>query len=621
MYKHTLFLVLFLIIHHITNAQTSKVTEPVMVFVKGGEFMMGCTKEQKGHCISDEKQPVLVELHDFWMGKYEVTNVQYAEFLSQVGNKKEGGALWYKMDKYALIEKTTQGTYVVKKGVENHPVTNVSWYGAQAYAEWLSQKTNKNYRLPTEAEWEYAARGGQKSKGYMYSGSNTPHEVAWSSDIAENSKAGWKFKGDAGMHPVGQKKPNELGIYDMSGNLKEWCSNVYHHVLEAGINPTGPATGSTRVLRGGSWDNDIEDARVSDREHGFPVERFRINKGFRVAMEKDIAAKVDAYIKKKKFSGVLLIRKNGKILYHKSFGMANREKSIPHQNNTQYPIASITKIFTSVIILQLMEEGKIDLNKTIGHYLPSYQGSGRDKVNIHQLLTHTSGLQRSEDKQSKGNLFPDIYSDSISTDELVKKYCSGKLIHPPGSTFNYANGDYIILGKIIEQLTKDTYQNVLQKRILTPLKMQSSGLITNTNKPENLAQGYTWRRKTKKMTRDADKLFQNYFAGAAMYATAEDLAKFADALYDKKTLLKPASLKLFLRNYPQTRGYGYGLWVRYSTYNKTKVRVAQRYGRIWGINTLVGRLMDHGITVIVLSNTNLVNPGAFLRVVGEIVMN
>ncbi|OJJ14868.1 hypothetical protein BKI52_40645 [marine bacterium AO1-C] len=619
--KSTLFLILFLTVYYVANAQTSKVTEPTMVFVKGGEFLMGCTKEQQGHCISDEKQSVLVELHDFWIGKYEVTNAQYAEFLSQVGNKKEGGAPWYLMNKYALIKKTAQGTYVVKKGLENHPVANVSWYGAKAYADWLSKQTNKNYKLPTEAEWEYAARGGQKSKGYIYSGSNTPQAVAWSYEYAANSKTGWKFKGDVGTHPIGQKTPNELGIHDMSGNLKEWCSSAYSQVLQAGINPTGPAMGSSRVLRGGSWDNENQDARVSARDHAFPVNRFAVNKGFRVAMEKDIATKVDAYIKKKKFSGVLLIRKNGKTLYHKSFGMANREKSIPHQNNTQYPIASITKIFTSVIILQLMEEGKIDLNKTIGHYLPSYQGPGRDKVNIHQLLTHTSGLKRSEDKQSEGNLFPDIYSDSISTDELVKKYCSGELIHLPGSTFNYANGDYIILGKIIEQLTKDTYQNVLQKRILTPLKMQSSGLITNTNKPKNLAQGYTRNRKTKKITRDADKLFQNYFSGAAMYATATDLAKFADALYDKKTLLKPNSMKLFLQNYLQTRGYGYGLWVRYSTYNKTKVKVAERYGRIWGINTLVGRLMDHGITIIVLGNTNLVNPGSFQRVVGEIVMN
>mgnify|MGYP001118214144 CR=1 FL=1 len=621
MNKHTLFLILCLIAHQITNAQTSKITEPVLVFVKGGQFTMGCTKEQHPSCISDEKQPVLVELHDFWIGKYEVTNAQYAQFLSQMGNKKEGGAFWYRMDKYALIRQTTKGTFVVKKGLENHPVANVSWYGAQAYVNWLSKQTHKNYRLPTEAEWEYAARGGQKSKGYVYSGSNTPQAVAWSSEFAENSKTGWKFEGDVGTHPVGQKTPNELGIYDMSGNLKEWCSTVYDHILEAGINPTGPAMGSARVLRGGSWDNENQDARVSARDHAFPVNRFAVNKGFRVAMEKDIATKVDAYVKKKKFSGVILIRKKGKTLYHKSFGMANREKSIPHTKQTVYPIASITKIFTSVIILQLMEEGKIDLSKTIGDYLPNYQGPARDKVTIHQLLTHTSGLARSEDKQSEGHLFPDIYSDSISTDELVKKYCSGELIHPPGSTFNYANGDYIILGKIIEQLTKDTYQNVLQKRMLTPLKMQSSGLITNTNQPQNLAQGYTRSRKTKKITRDADKLFQNYFAGAAMYATASDLAKFADALYDQKTLLKPATLKLFLQNYSQTRGYGYGLWVRHSTYNKTKVKVAERYGRIWGINTLVGRFMSHGITVIVLGNTNLVNPGNFQRVVGEIVMN
>ena len=109
---------------------------------------MGCTNEQSKYCISDEKQATLVELHDFWIGKYEVTNAQYAEFLSQVGNQKEGGALWYQMDKYALIKKNANGLFVVKKGVENHPVANVSWYGARAYADWLSKKPTKTTDYP-----------------------------------------------------------------------------------------------------------------------------------------------------------------------------------------------------------------------------------------------------------------------------------------------------------------------------------------------------------------------------------------------------------------------------------------------------------------------------------------
>jgi formylglycine-generating enzyme required for sulfatase activity len=125
----------------------------------------------------------------------------------------------------------------------NYPITGVSWNDAKAYCEWLSQKTGKTYRLPTEAEWEYAARGGSKSVGYKYSGSNNIDEVAW-------------YDGNSGSktHPVGQKKANELGIYDMSGNVWEWCGDWYgSYSSSSQTNPIGAASGSNRVFRGGSW--------------------------------------------------------------------------------------------------------------------------------------------------------------------------------------------------------------------------------------------------------------------------------------------------------------------------------------------------------------------------------
>lgn len=257
--------------------------EPEMIFVKGGTFKMGCTSEQVANCMSDEMPTLEVRLDDFWIGKYEVTNTQFSDFLKDKGNQTKGGSNWYKVDKYSQI-KANNGVFKPQEGFENYPVTNVSWYGATAYAKWLSQKTKKDYRLPTEAEWEYAARGGQKNKGFIYSGSNSLEEVAWFGSNASNSRTGWNFKQDNGIHPVGQKLPNELGLFDMSGNVGEWCADLYENFYEGGINPKGAKYGSLRVMRGGSWDNRASECRVSQRNYDQHINRFSVNDGFRLAL-------------------------------------------------------------------------------------------------------------------------------------------------------------------------------------------------------------------------------------------------------------------------------------------------------------------------------------------------
>mgnify|MGYP003334401633 CR=1 FL=1 len=153
----------------------------------------------------------------------------------------------------------------------------VSWYGARAYCTWLSKKIGKEVRLPTEAEWEYAARGGKKSRGYTYSGSNTIGEVAWYDVNADNSLL---------VQKVGGKSPNELGLYDMSGNVWEWCSDWYdedYYSSSPSRNPKGPSSGATKVLRGGSWDYFASDCRVAFRYEGNPDNRY-FNSGFRVAL-------------------------------------------------------------------------------------------------------------------------------------------------------------------------------------------------------------------------------------------------------------------------------------------------------------------------------------------------
>ena len=204
-----------------------------MVYVKGGTFTMGCTGEQGGDCDDNEKPAHSVTVSSYYIGKYEVTQAQWREIMgSNPSDDMEN--IW--------------------------PVDSVSWNDIQVFIEKLNAKTGKNYRLPTEAEWEFAARGGKQSKGYQYAGSNRLDSVAWDFDNSGGQ-----------THPVGSKSPNELGIYDMSGNVWEWCSDWYgSYSSSSQTNPKGPQSGSDRVLRGGSLCNLARDCRVSDRDYGYP---------------------------------------------------------------------------------------------------------------------------------------------------------------------------------------------------------------------------------------------------------------------------------------------------------------------------------------------------------------
>ena len=149
------------------------------------------------------------------------------------------------------------------KAWDNYPVENVSWEDCQRFIERLNNRTGLDFRLPMEAEWEYAARGGVKSKGYKYAGSDGLDEVGWYRDNSGGH-----------THPVGKKKPNELGLHDMSGNVWEWCQNWFGaYSMEAQTNPTGPQSGGDRVLRGGGYWGDARFCRVSDRFNYVPGNR------------------------------------------------------------------------------------------------------------------------------------------------------------------------------------------------------------------------------------------------------------------------------------------------------------------------------------------------------------
>ena len=226
--------------------QQSNLPEIEMVYVSGGTFTMGATSEQGSDAYSDEKPAHSVTLSGYYIGKYEVTQ-----------------ELW----------KAVMGSNPSNFKGDNLPVENVSWNDVQEFLRKLNAMTGKRYRLPTEAEWEFAARGGNSSRGYKYSGSNSLGSVAW-------------YYGNSGdrTHAVGTKSPNELGIYDMSGNVWEWCQDWYgSYSSSSQRNPKGPNSGSNRVLRGGSWSINARYCRVSRRDYDTPVLRFNFL-GFRLAL-------------------------------------------------------------------------------------------------------------------------------------------------------------------------------------------------------------------------------------------------------------------------------------------------------------------------------------------------
>lgn len=221
-----------------------------MVYVEGGTFQMGATPEQGRDAFGNEKPIHDVTLSDFHIGETPVTQALWKEVMGE-------DPIFYRFNG------------------DNMPMEHVSWEDCWNFIQKLNRITGRTFRLPTEAEWEYAARGGNKSKGYKYSGGNSIDDVAWCYD--NNT---WPDR----PQPVKTKYPNELGLYDMSGNVREWCSDWYgKYSKSAQTNPTGPTSGYSRVLRGGSRGDIALQCRVSDRQDNCPQYRDSIS-GFRLAL-------------------------------------------------------------------------------------------------------------------------------------------------------------------------------------------------------------------------------------------------------------------------------------------------------------------------------------------------
>ena len=246
-----------------------------MVFVSGGKFKMGSIYGE-----SDEQPTHQVTLNDYEISSTEVTVGQFSTFVSETGYKtdaEEEGWSWVFDEEWKKkIGYTWKLNSKGEPAADYEPVRYVSWRDCMKFTTWVSEKMGGKFRLPTEAEWEYAARGGIHQSDFKFSGSEVATSIGW-----------FKSNSEGGVQRVGIQQANELNLYDMSGNVWEWCSDWYHaryYEYSSYANPKGPSSGEFRVLRGGSWDNSVESGRVTNRHKYRPLDRDNLT-GFRVVRE------------------------------------------------------------------------------------------------------------------------------------------------------------------------------------------------------------------------------------------------------------------------------------------------------------------------------------------------
>ena len=228
-----------------------------MIFVQGGTFQMGATSEQGSDAYDNERPVHAVTLDSYYIAESEVTQAQWQAVMGSTVHEK--------------CDLAGGGNTLHGVGYD-YPMYYVTWREAQDFCVRLSEMTGKNYVLPTEAQWEYAARGGRQGQRCKYSGSNDVNAVAW-----------YKPNSNKDTHPVMQKMPNELGLYDMSGNVYEWCNDLYSgYTYEPQIDPKGGMSGGKYIVRGGCVTSSDQGCRVSNRYRNSPAER-GYGCGFRVA--------------------------------------------------------------------------------------------------------------------------------------------------------------------------------------------------------------------------------------------------------------------------------------------------------------------------------------------------
>ena len=316
------------------------------------------------------------------------------------------------------------------------------------------------------------------------------------------------------------------------------------------------------------------------------------------------------------FNGTVLVAENGKIIYKKGFGLAEMEWNIPNKPDTKFRLGSITKQFTSMLILQLVEEGKLSLEGKLSDYLSYYREDTGKKVNIHHLLTHTSGIPSYTNLPNFGR---EISRNPYPVEEFVKKFCSGDLEFEPGAKFSYNNSGYFLLGAVIEKTTGKTYEKVLEERIFQPLGMKNSGYDHYATIMTGRAAGY---EQSLDGYTNAPYLDMSLpYAAGSLYSTVEDLYIWDQALYTDRLLpgkMKELLFKPHVQNPGSAYGYGWAVGKKKLPQSKREVSFVGHGGGINGFNTLIERYVDDKHLIVLLNNTGGTVLGEMSTAIGRI---
>lgn len=314
-----------------------------------------------------------------------------------------------------------------------------------------------------------------------------------------------------------------------------------------------------------------------------------------------VAGKIDGLVQKfvelGQFNGSVLVAQGDGVIFKKGYGMANFEWSLPNAPDTRFRLGSITKQFTSMLIMQLVEQGKLSLDDKLVERIPYYRRETGGKVTIHHLLNHTSGIPS---YTGIPDFFRDHSRQALPLRELVTKYCSGDLEFEPGSKFAYNNSGYVILGAVIEQVTGKTYEQVLQERILEPLGMKGTGYDHSEQLITKRAAGYENSLDGMRNAAFLDMSLPH--AAGALYSTVEDLYLWDRALYGTQLLSEDGKKKLFT---PGLGNYAYGWIVRKAAIGPEKKErlLIEHGGGINGFSTLISRVPEERALIVLFNNT------------------
>ncbi len=314
-----------------------------------------------------------------------------------------------------------------------------------------------------------------------------------------------------------------------------------------------------------------------------------------LALDKAVQKHIDSSY----FEGVVLVAEQGNIVYQRAHGLADRENQKPIQSNTRFLVASVTKMITSILVLQFIEKGSLALDTKLHTLLPDLSIPQAKNISVQDLLLHTSGLPKEKDA---------IYRTARTPREFLQEVLLQKSSGKMGS-FQYNNVDYVILGLILEKLSGNSWEILLKEQIIRPLGLKNTGIVYRDAQPENFAHTYQVNKKGT-FKKDPPYFIENFYAAGSLYSNAEDLLKIEQALYTTQ-ILDSLGLTLLERSFPQHGYAGFGVWNYTYPFAKKPVKIMERRGGILGANVVLTRLPEENKTLIILSNNERFNPDSW----------